>query len=65
MGDQRLANLAAKSSDDIDDTRRKTGLLDKPAEFEGGGGGELTGFDDDGVARRDRRREFPTEEQER
>ena len=46
---QRLAGHPA-AGDDVEHARRQAGLFGETGEFDGGGGGDFGGLDDDGVA---------------
>ena len=56
---QRRADLCARAQDEVGDAGRQSGLLEHVHQQDGGGGGELAGLEDEGVAGQQRRGHLP------
>ncbi len=63
--DQRLAHFVAEAGDDVDNARRKARLLEQLAERERRDRGKFRRLPHHGVARGQRRRQFPCRQQQR
>ena len=62
---ERLADAPTRAQDEVDDARRRAGLLEESREVDRGERRDLGGFHDRGVARREGRGDLPGELEER